>query len=273
LTGASHLLAGSFARSPDGLRVQALLYDAATTQLVFSTDASGSAERLPELLCEHIAPAIAANLNESKGDQSLLTVDRDPVYNQLLITGLGNFYAGDLAAAFPAFMKILRDHPDDEAARYWLAKSFHEAEMPHFAVIEMNKYLNQHPDSPRRPEIEAVTKHGMIDNLKVYVAGNLGPNRPHDDLDQLACVFADRVPVRKGPREVLAQLVDKPLFRPPVPVTVRPAEVARRLVLEQAGCSNVRDAVDRRILDDVLHMRTGRVIRSQDDVGGWPQLR
>jgi len=158
LTGASHLLAGSFARSPDGLRVQALLYDAATTQLVFSTDASGSAERLPELLCEHIAPAIAANLNESKGDQSLLTVDRDPVYNQLLITGLGNFYAGDLAAAFPAFMKILRDHPDDEAARYWLAKSFHEAEMPHFAVIEMNKYLNQHPDSPRRPEIEALLR-------------------------------------------------------------------------------------------------------------------
>ncbi len=51
------------------------------------------------------------------------------------------------------------------------------------------------------------------------------------------------------------------------------AEEAARLVLEGAGCSNKRDAVDVRILDDIRQMHLGRIVASQDDVGGWPELR
>jgi hypothetical protein len=43
-------------------------------------------------------------------------------------------------------------------------------------------------------------------------------------------------------------------------------------VLKQAGCSHRPDAVDRRILDDVRQFRTGRILRSQSEVGGWPEL-
>ena len=52
----------------------------------------------------------------------------------------------------------------------------------------------------------------------------------------------------------------------------QPAMDAAELVLLRAGASLRRDAVDRRIIDDVRNRR-GRLIDSQEQVGGWPALR
>lgn len=49
------------------------------------------------------------------------------------------------------------------------------------------------------------------------------------------------------------------------------ADAAFARVLEQAGASASRDAVDTRILDSV-RARTGAIIDSQAQVGGWPEL-
>jgi len=67
------------------------------------------------------------------------------------------------------------------------------------------------------------------------------------------------------------------------PVKTQSAEAAYELVLAQAGCSLFRDAVDRRIIEEI---RTGTatfgetykgggkgIIDSQQAVGGWPELR
>ena len=75
--------------------------------------------------------------------------------------------------------------------------------------------------------------------------------------------------------------VDRPFVV--APVTTQSAEVAYGLVLAQAGASRVRDAVDRRVVEEI---RTGTatfgasykgggkgIIDSQKDVGGWPELR
>jgi pectate lyase len=51
------------------------------------------------------------------------------------------------------------------------------------------------------------------------------------------------------------------------------ALTAYNKVLETGGASlPVRDAADLRIVDDVRN-RSGRIIQSQEDVGGWPQLK
>lgn len=47
---------------------------------------------------------------------------------------------------------------------------------------------------------------------------------------------------------------------------------ARERVLDTAGASRFRDAVDRRVVATV-RAGQGRLIDSQDDVGGWPELR
>lgn len=63
------------------------------------------------------------------------------------------------------------------------------------------------------------------------------------------------------------------------PVTTQPAEVAYEAVLESAGASLHRDAVDDRIVKEV---RSGKspfgkkgngIIDSQENVGGWPELK
>jgi hypothetical protein len=57
-----------------------------------------------------------------------------------------------------------------------------------------------------------------------------------------------------------------------VSARVEPAARASRRVLADAGASFARDAVDRRVIDD-LGAGRGRLIDSQEDVGGWPALR
>jgi len=55
-------------------------------------------------------------------------------------------------------------------------------------------------------------------------------------------------------------------------LTIRPAADVEGFVRAQAGARPAaRDSVDARVLEE-LATRTGRVIRSQDDVGGWPAL-
>lgn len=56
------------------------------------------------------------------------------------------------------------------------------------------------------------------------------------------------------------------------PVTPDPAPSAYARVLAEAGASLVRDAVDRKIVAGVRD-RSGRIIDSEADDGGWPALR
>lgn len=58
---------------------------------------------------------------------------------------------------------------------------------------------------------------------------------------------------------------------PMAPVTTEPADTAFRAVLAKAGAGRVRDSVDERIIAGVAKGQ-GRIIDSQDDVGGWPAL-
>lgn len=124
-----------------------------------------------------------------------------------------------------------------------------------------------------KPEIEAVLKHGVIRPLEVYLAGNLGPHyRPEND-DPLAGLFTDgKAHIRLAAPDVQRQVSARPLFSAPIPVTVDSASTAYERVLNDAGANRPRDAVDQRILDNVRHRRFAPLIKSQADVGGWPQL-
>jgi hypothetical protein len=85
-------------------------------------------------------------------------------------------------------------------------------------------------------------------------------------------VFADlKPPIGQASPAVQAQLSAERLFAPPIPVTLEPAERAYERVLTEAGAFP-RDAVDRRIVENVRQRRFGRIVKSQDEVGGWPDL-
>ena len=55
------------------------------------------------------------------------------------------------------------------------------------------------------------------------------------------------------------------------PVSSDPATGGCAAVLTGSGASAPRDAVDARVVADVIDRR-GRIIDSEDQVGGWPDL-
>jgi hypothetical protein len=153
----------------------------------------------------------------------------------------------------------IEDHPEEAAGTTW-----------QFQFLG-NTYVN--PDA-KKPEIEVTLKHGTVDRLKVFVAGNTGPHRPKGEGDEWAGVFTDKKEaIRSAAPEVRAQMAADKLFSPPVPVTLETAAASYARVLAEAGCTTKRDAVDERILKNVRERVFGRVVKSQDEVGGWPVLK
>ncbi len=53
--------------------------------------------------------------------------------------------------------------------------------------------------------------------------------------------------------------------------TDKPLEAFKRVLAQGGYCLPDRDAVDARVVNDVRH-RTGAIIHSQSEVGGWPEL-
>ena len=137
-----------------------------------------------------------------------------------------------------------------------------------------NFYLR--PSWRDAPDIQADrdSRYGITDQLRVYVSGNIGPSRPSADLDQWRSVRLDGGGyIEYASAEAKAHMSGEPLFAAPIPVTTHTAFEAYDAVIRDAGCSNVRDSVDLRVLDDVANRRYGEYLRSQDEVGGWPELR
>jgi|GEM_PF-1703567 len=179
------------------------------------------------------------------------TMDYDPQFEAV------NNVLFDYQRSGSRYTTGIEDHPEEAAGRKF-----------RFQFLD-NDYIGDE----RRPEIEAVLRHGVIEPLRVYVAGNLGPHRTRADQDEWSVLFAGQTPMRSSDRAVQAQVSAAQLFMAPVPITRQKADDAYERVLAEAGCSHRRDAVDRRIIEDVRQRRLDRVLRSQSEVGGWPELK
>jgi len=135
-----------------------------------------------------------------------------------------------------------------------------------------NMYIRS-PSASTVRDIEATTTWGVTDQLKVYVSGNIAPNRPTDDMDQWALVsLSDGTNIRNAASDVQAQMSDVPLFVPSVPITTQSAKEAYELVIRHAGYNCKRDAVDLRIINNVKQRNFNNYLHSQEEVGGWPTL-
>ena len=126
-------------------------------------------------------------------------------------------------------------------------------------------YIKPGPDSvdPNELDIDVERRNGAYP--QVYVANNVGPNCPTGTGDSWAMV-RDMANLGQSKLRVKA-----PFNYPPV--KGQTAQEAYRDVLERAGAIRPgRDAVDARIVADVQNT-TGRIINSQDEVGGWPAYK
>jgi hypothetical protein len=135
----------------------------------------------------------------------------------------------------------------------------------------LNNYYIRQPSLTKTPEIQVTPKWGITDQLRVYVNGNIGPNRLTDDLDPWRSVFVEtsNVNIRQASDSLTAQMSDKPLFQSPFPITISSAAQAYEQVLRSAGYDRTRDSIDTRMLNDVRNRKFSSYLKSQQEVGGW----
>jgi pectate lyase len=68
--------------------------------------------------------------------------------------------------------------------------------------------------------------------------------------------------------------VSAPLLHPPVAVTVDPPAETWQKIVESAGCSLHRDAVDRQLITELCSLGSrGQIIRNEAETGGMSELR
>jgi hypothetical protein len=129
-----------------------------------------------------------------------------------------------------------------------------------FTVNYVGNYLRPGPGSRAKTPITI----GTPSELVFHLAGNLWEPDPALSEEKYFSLLE-----AEGRRQVT--LSEKPFTMPPV--TTVSAREAYELVLASVGASRpVRDAVDTRLIRQVRD-RTGELINSQSEVGGWPDLK
>jgi pectate lyase len=102
---------------------------------------------------------------------------------------------------------------------------------------------------------------------RIYVEGNLGPHRPDTTMDEWSLVGFGYGEEGNAPEEYRSQTRFTTY-----PITATSAVQALEEVLAGSGATvPVRDLVDQRVVNEV-QMRTGAIIDSPEDVGGYPIL-
>lgn len=133
----------------------------------------------------------------------------------------------------------------------------------HLSANYVANYIRPGPSSNKQRGIIVLTDTAEV---QYYLSGNIVEGRA--DLTHDNSKLFDRVEL-KGRR--LATALQRPFDAPAVQATT--AEKALEAVLENVGANRpVRDPVDLRLIKQVRD-RTGKIVDSQKEVGGWPVYR
>jgi pectate lyase len=126
----------------------------------------------------------------------------------------------------------------------------------------VGNYLRAGPDSSAKTPMTI----GPKSDIKIYFAGNVYDGHPEFTADNRKFPSAYEI---DGKRQV--EVVDQPFETAPVKTLA--AADALEVVLAKVGASRPkRDAVDARLVEHV-RTRSGQMINSQKEVGGWPELK
>ena len=142
-------------------------------------------------------------------------------------------------------------------------------------VNYIGNYLVAGPNTPSNKRARAL--NGGSVNTWIYQTGNFidsNVNGVHDGADTGWAMFVNNYTPQGAPLDLSAGGQEEDAKEPLdslLEINPTSAEDAYHSVLITAGSSRVRDAVDRRIFNDVRY-ETGAFINSQTEVGGFPLL-
>lgn len=258
--------------STNGARVKNVLFDHVSTSWSIDENLSVSGPREKDGTSSFVTIRhciIAEGLDKSthpKGPHSKGTLIHDFVHDVAIV---GNFYAHDfnrnplLKPNSTAFQANNLVYDPGSAAM-------------HFAYVPNEYTVIPHPMlPPRLTSIGNVVRLGRSSEPRLRSAfsgvGKLyqRDNRFYDRAGTLVWSGTDGDRLRLADEKV--QMVGQPMDAPR-DFTPLPSSLTEAYVLKNAGARpKDRDSVDQRIVQDYLN-RAGKVIDSQDEVGGYPKV-
>jgi len=151
-------------------------------------------------------------------------------------------------------------------------------------ILIVNNYYRWGPDCKTKTTPFTIKPDGDAKDVRAYIRGNrFDPDFPHniynkDNYEGISYDFyeekytKDKSNYKPGASRATVEIKDEPdLGRMKLIATQTPQDCYKS-VMASAGASLVRDAVDKRVVAEV-EARTNKIIDSQDQVGGWPQLK
>lgn len=121
--------------------------------------------------------------------------------------------------------------------------------------------------------VESITKHGTHAGVRVWSEDNWLMRSGSNFASVVSSVLEDGQPMAKASASLRRQRVSERLFvSPNTPALDLGGDGLMRL-LKTVGAGPVRDEADRRVIGDLVGARSRPTLRSQKEVGGWPDLQ
>ncbi len=120
--------------------------------------------------------------------------------------------------------------------------------------------------------LETITKHGTHPGVRVWATNNwlLGSGRSFDA--EIPVTLESGEPILEANAGLRGQVSANALFNSPQTPQQDLGGEGFAQLLATAGSGPVRDAVDARVVDELLRGAHRTVLKSQKEVGGWPGL-
>jgi hypothetical protein len=152
LIGADFVVRGSLTLSDGQLHAELLAFNVKTATLAHTERAKLRPASIIEDVCAKLAPSLAARLAEMPSARATVHA-AEPEEQLLLMRGLKSYYTGGYVEALAPFLKLIRLNAEDEAAHFWLARSFAGAGLTDYARVQFKDFLIRFPGSARTDEV------------------------------------------------------------------------------------------------------------------------
>ncbi len=152
---ATLLIKGSFMRVGAAFTAHAHVVEVATTQLVYSTQQSGTLEGLAALGAA-VAADITQHVTRERLQLPFLPRDRKPELHLHFMQGLGYYYSQLFAHAIAEFMQVVHLDPSHAEGRFWIGKSYYDDQAFAHAKIELEAFVKHFPNHRRVGEAQAL---------------------------------------------------------------------------------------------------------------------
>ncbi len=151
---ADYLLRGSLVQTGRVLKLNTLVFDVATTELVFAKKLVLEGLDIDAASCQQWRKGLVQATRAEK--KFILKTEVFPEREHLLTESIARLNNGEAAVAMSNLLRLSYEYPGEAGIEYWLAKAFFQAGLYDLAKIQITQYISFHPDTDQVDELAGI---------------------------------------------------------------------------------------------------------------------